>query len=190
MDDAGITAAEKVCVMAGFVGDADECDRIADRWKETVKPIGEFHGKEFFARNPDGTMSGICKHLSAAIAVDCALKLVDVLSGSGLEPIGIALAADVFRSLHEDERRWMTSAEVYNKTWAMQGAPKQPWFACFHYCVTESNNFTPESEKIDLTFDRQDQYKGNATKIYSELKNKGGKWGARLGETIAFSSRS
>ena len=69
------------------------------------------------------------------------------------------------------------------------GSEQTPWFAPFHYCVTQANQYTPADEKIFLTFDRQDTFAGNAVKIYGELKNLGGRWGERLGEEIVFSTK-
>lgn len=176
-------------VVAGFVGSGAESDRVEGRWKEAVKPIGEFHAKNFFKRHSDGSMAGMYKHLSVKDAEDCALSLIDLLSASQLEPIGMALDVQCFRSLSEDERRWMTSAVTYGKSWPMQGAPNDPYFAGFHYCLTSANEYTPEGESMYLTFHRHESREGNAKKIYNELKGLGGKWGARLAETLLFSSQ-
>lgn len=179
----------EVCVVAGFLGNGQECDRVDSEWKERVKPIGEFHAKNFFKRHPDGSMAGKYKHLSVDEAESCALSLVDLLSESKLEPVGMALDSKCFMSLSEDERRWMTSAVVHDKTWPMQGAPNDPFFAGFHYCLTAANEYTPEGEVIYLTFHRHEAREGNAKKIYNEIKDLGGKWGARLAETTLFSSQ-
>ena len=117
----------------------------------------------------------------------CALRLVEMLGSSGLEPIGMSINANIFRSLSDNEKRYMTSAELYGKTWQQQ--PRHPYFACFHYCVTQANQFTPNGEKIYLTFDRQDNYVERATTTFNQLKDLGEKWGERLGDTILFSSK-
>ena len=190
MDESGIASGDRACVIAGFVGTGDECDKVGDEWSVLVKPLGELHSCEFFSRRSDGSLTGIYKHLNVGDAESCVHKLIDMLAESKLEPMGMALDARAFMSLHEDERRWMTSAVLYDKSWPMQGAIKTPWFAPFHYCVTQANGYTPEGEKIHLTFDRQNEFEGNARKIYQELKDLGGKWGGRLAETLTFSSRS
>ena len=179
----------EVCVVAGFLGSGSECDRMDREWKEQVKPIGEFHAKNFFKRRPDGSMAGMYQHLSVDEAESCALSLIDSLSSSQLEPIGMALDSKCFMSLSEDERRWMTSAVIHDKTWPMQGAPNDPFFAGYHYSLTAANEYTPEGETTYLTFHRHESREGNAKKIYSEIKALGGKWGARLADTVSFSSQ-
>src|SRR5262249_45020197 len=117
------------------------------------------------------------------------IDLIDLLASSKLEPIGLALDVEAFMSLHEDERRWLTSTVAHGKTWPMQGAPNKPYYPPFLYCVTSANDYTPEGEKIYLTFDRQDQYESKARMLYNDMFTMGGKWGGRLGSTVAFSDR-
>lgn len=188
-DESRISKKDEACVVAGFAGTGDECDRVAEEWKAVVKPLGEFHGLEFFSRNPDGSMTGIYKHLNVEEAESCAIRLIDLLKASKLTPIGMAIATQVFMSLSEDERRYMTSAVLPRKSWKNEGAPNRPYFAPFHYCITSANEYTPDGETMYLTFDRQEQYEGAAKKIYNDLLQLGGKWSARLGRTIAFSDR-
>ncbi len=176
-------------VVAGFVGRGTECDRVENEWKELVRPIGEFHGKDFVKRREDGSMAGMYKHLSVDEAESCAISLVDLLSSSTLEPIGMALDSKCYKTLSEDERRWMTAAVPYSRTWPMEGAPNDPFFAGFHYCLSSSNEYTPEGEIMRLTFHRHGVREGNAKKIYNEIRELGGKWGARLAETVLFSSQ-
>ena len=40
MDESGIAAGDRACALAGFVGTAEECDRVAEEWKKLVAPIG------------------------------------------------------------------------------------------------------------------------------------------------------
>jgi hypothetical protein len=176
-------------VVAGFIGNGTECDRVESEWKELVKPIVEFHAKNFFKRHEDGSMAGMYKHLSVDEAESCAISLVDLLSKSQLEPIGMALDSRCYMTLSEDERRWMTAAVPYSKTWPMEGAPSDPFFAGFHYCLSSANEYTPEGESMCLTFHRHEVREGNAKKIYNEIRELGGKWGSRLAETLSFSSQ-
>lgn len=181
-------AQSEAFVVAGFAGAGLVCDSVEDAWRETVKPIGELHCLEFFKRHDDGSMAGIYTHVSVD-AESCVMRLIDLLAASKLEPIGMAIDAKCFLSLSDDERRWMTSAVPYGKSWPMEGSRSDPYFTGFHYCITVANEITPEGEIIYLTFDRHASREGNARKIYNELKDLGGKWGGRLVEAISFSSR-
>lgn len=187
IDESGINLADKACAVAGFVGSEEICARTTDKWREALKPIGFFHAEDFF-RRPSGKMTGFYAGISSDEADSCAYVLIEILKVSGLEPLGMAIHSQTFRSLSQNERRWMTSAVLYGRDWPMQGSPNNPYFACFHYCVTQANQFAPEGENIYLTFDKQDSYVGNAQKIYAELRKIGGKFGDRLGETLIFSS--
>lgn len=176
-------------VVAGFCGPESVSDSAKDKWIEAVKPIGELHCLEFFKRHKDRSMAGIYKQISVREAESCVIRLIDFLTESGLKPIGIAIDAKCFLSLSEDERRWMTSAVPHGKSWPMEGAPNDPYFVGFHYCINVANDITPEGEVICLTFDRHGPREGNARKIYKELRDSGGKHGARLAEKLLFSSR-
>jgi hypothetical protein len=188
MDETGLDSQDIACAVAGFVGDEKSCDDTAENWSVTVKPIGYFHAKDFFKR-PEGRMAGIYKGIHPGDADACAFNLIDLLKKSPLVPLGLALNAHIFKSLSLDEKKWMTSAAIYGKDWPAQGSTS-PYFSCFHYCVTEANQFTPEDEKMYLTFDRQETYVGNAEKIFNQLKETGGKWGGRLGELVFTDKQS
>lgn len=189
MDESGIAISDKACAIAGFVGTEEECDRVAEEWGKVVAPIGVFHANEFFPRDDSGALIGRYRGLKVSDVESCVSDLVKLPSESKLEPLGMAIDVRAFMFLQEDERRWMTSASLYGKSWPSQGATKTPWFAPFHYCVTQANQYAPVDEKVSLTFDRQDEFAGNAVKIYGELKKLGGKWGERLGEEIVFSTK-
>ena len=187
MDEAGLNPQNIACAVAGFVGSEGACDGTAEKWSEMVKPIGYFHAKDFFKR-PEGKMSGIYEGIHATDADACAFKLIDLLKKSPLVPLRLVINAHIFKTLSLDEQKWMTSAAIYGRDWPSQGSTN-PYFACFHYCVTEANQFTPENEKMYLTFDRQETYVGNAQKIFNQLKEIGGKWGGHLGESIVFTDK-
>jgi Protein of unknown function (DUF3800) len=176
-------------VVAGFAGRAAECDRVERAWKVLVKPLGEFHAKDFLKRSANGSMAGRYKHLSLDEAESCVFSLINLLSTSQLEPIGMVLDSRSYKMLSEDERRWMTSAVNYGKSWPMEGAPSDPYFTGYHYCLTSANEYTPQGETIYLTFHRHEAREGNAKKIYNEIRALGGKWGERLAETVLFSSQ-
>jgi len=188
MDEGGTDSGRGV-VVAGYAGSESECDRVATRWAEIVGPICEFHGLDFFRRNPDGTMKGVYKLQSVSFVESVVTDLIDLLSSSNLEPIGLALDAEAFKDLSEDERRWLTSTVVPGKTWPMQGAPNNPYFACFLYCLNQSNDYTSQGKKIYITFDRHEDYESKGRMLYNDLIAKGDKWGDRLGETLLYSSR-
>jgi hypothetical protein len=134
---------------------------------------------------------GRYSNLSSDMADAVVMKLIDLLYESKLEPIGMAIDAEVFRSLSVDERRWMTAPVVYDKTWSSQGTPKSPQFACFNYCLTEANKFTPPEDQMSITCARTKVFESTMSRIYSDflvLEDSAGKRGDRLAETIAFLS--
>jgi hypothetical protein len=189
-DETGKTVSDKVSVVAGFAGSEAECDRVAAEWSKIVAPIKEFHALEFFPRNPDGTLTGNYKGIPVAEAEGVVRKLIEILAGSQLESIGMALNAEAFGQLTEDERRYLTSAVLYAKDWPEQGAPNKPHVACLHYCITQANGYTPEGEKMQITFDQQIKPEATTTiRIYNQLKALGGKWGGRLADSLLHSSR-
>jgi len=189
LDESGITNLDRASVMAGFMGNEQECDEVASSWTELVKPLGEFHACEFFPRLANGEMGTIYRHLAVSEAERVAVELIDLLSQSRLEPIGMAVDAETFRSLHEDERRWLTAAVPYDRSWSSQGVPNNSHFAPFQYCLTYANEFTPANEKMYITCHGNQQFESSALRTYRDFLALGGMRGdLRLGETISFSS--
>jgi len=171
-----------------FVGAELTGNKAEDLRAELVKPIGYFHAEEF-VRRVNGNMTGPYEGIRVVDAEACVIKLIEMLKSSGLEPMGMSINAGISWSWSDDEKRWLTSAVLCRKDWPEQGSIKHSYFACFHYCVTQAKQFTPSNGKIYLTFDRQENYVGNAQKIFNQLKAAGGKWGDRLGDTLAYSSK-
>jgi uncharacterized protein DUF3800 len=186
MDESGIGDTDLACTVAGFVGGELTCNKAEELWRELVKPIGYFHAEEFFRRD-DGKMAGPYRGIDVEVAEDCVIQLIEMLRSSGLEPIGMSINANIFRTLTDNEKRYFTSAELYGRTWPQQ--PRDPYFPCFHYCVTQANQFTPNGEKVFLTFDTQALYCEKARMIYNNLKDLGGKWGEKLSDTTLFLSK-
>jgi hypothetical protein len=189
-DESGTGDDDPVCVMAGFAGNADECDRVAREWEELVRTAGpgEFHAHEFWSR-VDGKMTGIYKNMSVTQAEYHVEDLINLLKGSQLTPIGLALDSNAFRSLHQDERRYLTSHVLYGKDWPSQGAPSTPYFMAFHYFLNAANGYTPEGETMYVTFDLHRQYESTAQRMYSDLLKLGGQWSGRLADAIVYASR-
>ena len=189
LDAASTGKTSRATTVAGFAGTADECDRVAGLWKELVKPIKEFHACKFFPRTPEGRMSGIYKGLSVKDAEDCVVSLIDLVAGSSLLPIRLAIDAAAFRSLHEDERRWMTATVAFGRSWPSEGAPERAHVAPFYYCLTSLNEYTPAGEQMYVTFDREDGNEATTIRTYNGVKHLGSPWGDKLAESIVHSSR-
>jgi hypothetical protein len=188
-DIAGTGTQHKACTCAGFAGDENECDRVASEWNVIVKPIGEFHALEFFPRNENGGMTGIYKGISVRDAEACVFSLIDLLASSSLTPIGMALHAEAFRTLHIDERRWLTTAAIFGKSWPSEGSPKKPYIATFIYCLHGCNDYTPDGDTIYVTLDLDTSTAASEVKIYNQTRKLSGKWGGKLGESLLHSSR-
>lgn len=188
--DASGTGKERACTFAGFAGEGKECDRMEDAWKETVEPIGEFHAMLFFKRHDDGTMADIYEGISVADAEKTVMALIDLLVASKLEPIGLALDSEAFRSLETDERRWMTATVVYGKDWPAQGAPQRPYFVPLMFSLNQANQFTPEGETMYVTFDLQldNGMQAGEIRTYNQMLANGGKWGGKLAKSLVHSS--
>ncbi len=72
----------------------------------------------------------------------------------------------VFRSLTEDERRWLTGGVHNGIKWKAHGAPSKVYFLPLQFCVIQAASFARDGDKLSPVMSRQDQYKMKALELY------------------------
>jgi hypothetical protein len=178
----------KVCGLAGFVGTTLQMDRLDKRWKAIlekfeVPPEKGFHSDQFFHHE------GFFKGWDTATWRAFLNHLLDAIYRSRVICIGGMVDVAYFKSLSEDERRWITGG-FRGRQWDSEGSPSNPYFAAFQITVTGVAKNVPAGDKVTLIFDRQTQYENKARMTYNDMltfnvPDVAGK----LSDDLVFSSR-
>ena len=196
MDESGIHDDARVCVVAGYVGPIEEWAGFRQDWNGTldkykVKRECGFHARLFFRRHLSGKpQHEHYRHLSAEDAENFLGALVGAITGSNLRLIGSAVDVPLFRSLTEDERRYLTGGLHNGRKWTRQGAPTKPYYLPFSHGVIRAGSRTPKSQKVRIVMSRQAQYEMNALELYDLMlahRKPRLKVGNRLARKMQFS---
>jgi hypothetical protein len=125
--------------VAGFFGGANQWKTLERRWTEVLSRVGlqEFHAKDFWARSDAGQMVGQYRGWSSDKASKFLDDLVDVGTSVRVYPVSCAVIVADWENLPEERRRYVTAARFRrsNQNRASTGAPTQPYFLCFQWCV-------------------------------------------------------
>jgi hypothetical protein len=135
MDESGIHAGSRVCVVAGFVAPNHVCADLEIKWRTVLRKFGVkyFHAKEFAAID-SGQFFGWRAERKQRFISDALGTILDafyVRTALKWPPLSIAVAihADDFSALSLDERRWLTGGSLARSEklkWKSPGAPTKP----------------------------------------------------------------
>ncbi len=149
-DESWLNKNETICVVAGFVGSADQWDLFDREWKRVLRDfgVGLFHALDFFDWHIDDSKKVIGEHPYEDWTEGDDFEFIDALlkttETSGLRKAGTAVNISLWLELTEDERRYLTTAGLYDKHWPRRGQPNDPWYAAFQAAVTTAANlFVP-----------------------------------------------
>lgn len=171
LDESGIHAGAKRCVVAGYAGGRQKIEALEDQWVCTLKRFNVplevgFHAKTFFARR------GVHKGWSDAQAKDFITAMADSIHANELKAIGGGLSYSRFNALPENMRRWLTGGRFDEQRgrWLSSGAPSKPYFFGFHQAVVTSCKFAKSGVAVDFIMDRQENFSGLALETWNYFK--------------------
>ncbi len=205
-DESGLKASdEKVCVVTGFTGSADQWDKFDAGWERVLGEfeVGEFHGLDFWDRHLDSDSGEVIrKQPYEGWTDEDDFKFIDallkVIEDSQLVKTGTGIVIEYFFELTEDERRWLTTSALYGRDWGQRGKPNDPWFAAFQSTILNAGHSVPEGEKLYPIFDlrnsphrKKTPEHDKAREIYAEILNSDPPLKVRdkLGDSLVFGSR-
>jgi hypothetical protein len=187
MDETGLQRHDPYCVIAGYVGDVREWDTVERKWKFVLEDfkVAYFHSLEFYGNDEKKLYVGWKP--SKRLAFQNAL--IDCLRDSKVWLISSAVDVQVFMSLTEDERRYLTGGLHNGFKWKKQGAPNKPYFVPFHETVIQAASHTPVGEKVLPIMSWQEQYEPKALELYRMMLDSDPPMQCRpkLGEDMAYS---
>lgn len=178
LDESGIHQGSRICAIAGFVGTQEEWERIEQLWNSALRTEGieAFHMAEF------ENHQGVYKGWSETRRQNLLASLVEILKARDISSIGSGIVTEDFWQLSVEDRQWMT-----------HGNPEIPYFLCFQHCIVEAAHQADDlhpSERVGFTFDRQDDFAAEATRLYNRMKDDLN-WDNRfrLADAVAFASK-
>lgn len=173
MDETGIQSHDHYCTIAGYAARSEVWDKFEYRWqwllREYMREVPEekryFHALEFYGNDKPYSDWTRGKKRS----------FIEALFGS-IREFDLALFAstvdvNVFSSLTEDERRYLTGGIHNGMKWKTQGAPSKQYFLPFHHCIIQSAELVPNDALMFPIMSRQDQYKMKALESYEAMLN-------------------
>jgi hypothetical protein len=174
-DESGINAGSPVCIVAGFFGGSNQWRSFEERWTDILRRVGleEFHARDFWARDQDGGLVGTYRGWSQEKARSFLDELVDVGTSVKIYPVSCAVVAADWEKVPEEQRRYVTGAKFRRSTQkhASTGAPTQPYFLCFQWCVHNAAKYCRPHLKIDFFFDLNKQLDTHAKAVWAQMKD-------------------
>lgn len=144
LDESGIHAGAKVCVVAGYYGSHKNWRTFEAQWNKVLSAYPEvaskgFHAKHFFGRGKDGNRVKEYKGWSEDKAYKFMERLTQAIMRNRIFPVGYAVVVDDFAALTLNMGRWLTGAEFSkNGEYIKGGSPSRSYYLPFEFCVLKS----------------------------------------------------
>jgi len=137
-DESGIQDGASNCVVAGWVATSRKWKLFESRWSRASGGV-EFHGKQFFARDPGGNRVGPYRGWPDDRANKYLQGLLDAILDCQLRSIGAVINVADFQARTVEERKWLTGAAYLPdfKKWEGRGSPQRPYYLGFTECVEQ-----------------------------------------------------
>ena len=190
-DESGIQDGASNCVVAGWVATSRKWKLFESRWSRASGGV-EFHGKQFFARDPGGNRVGPYRGWPDDRANKYLQGLLDAILDCQLRSIGAVINVADFQARTVEERKWLTGAAYLPdfKKWEGRGSPQRPYYLGFTECVEQGAACVKNPDwKIHFYFDQQNVLAPYAADYYQRARGYAPPpLARRLGE-LTFKSR-
>jgi len=171
VDEAGLSEKQRYVSLAGYVAPACEWEKFERDWSfvlsEFMRGIPEpshyFHAKEFYQNREPYRSWSSSKRRSFEDALFKAIADRDVAVYMS------CVDREVFFSMTEDERRYLTGGIHNGMKWVTWGAPTKPYFLPFQFCIIQAAKFVRETDTIFPIMSRQEEYKMHALGLYEQM---------------------
>ncbi len=183
LDESGIHDGADICAIAGYFGDQLAWEEFEGEWRSTLKEFGvpEFHAKCFWARDKKGQRVSPYTELDDARASMFINRLLGTIKDCRIYPVGAAVVGNEWRSLSENERRYLTGAEIKNRKFGTSGAPSKSYFLPFLQAVQRVARYCRNNEKAHFFFGLDRTFSDYACSCYQDILRLGTGWSSSLG---------
>jgi hypothetical protein len=173
-DETGIQFKDRYCTIAGYVGDIQQWDGVEHDWNfvldEFKVPLDDsglryFHALEFYGSGKKYRNWSKSKRRAFFDA------LADCLRDHEVRVLASSIDVQIFNSLTEDERHYVTGGFHNGMKWKYPGAPSKAYFLPFHNVLQQATKFVPRGTLMYPIMSRQDQYEMKALELYERMLN-------------------
>jgi len=166
-DETGIQLRDRYCTIAGYVGSVQQWEGVEHDWKFVLDEfrIPYFHALEFYGSDKKYRAWNKGKRKAFFDA------LMDCLRDHEIRVLGSSVDVQVFTSLTEDERHYVTGGFHNGMKWKYPGAPSKPYFLPFHNVLQQATKYVADGDLMDPVMSRQDQYEMKALQLYVRMLN-------------------
>jgi hypothetical protein len=184
LDESGIDRKSEFASLAGYCGGIGQWKRFEKKWKQILKKYGvvEFHARRFFGRAQGKRLDEYTSWTDSK--ADTFLgELLDCIVSVKIHPLSCVIVKSEWNKLTYGERRYITGAAIRHGKTLSSGAPKQPYFVLFGWCIFIACNMSPAAEKVHFAFDLNNDFHGYSKQYFKYLKNLPElSWASKLGD--------
>jgi len=161
LDESGIHDDAPVCVIAGYFGGQGQWRRFNTLWQKVLDdadtPLEEFHAKDFVKTSRRRTT---LEALAGAIG-----------ASRKIHPVIVGVVVSDFRSFSEDQRRFLTGAQIRNREFVSTGSPDRPYFLPFIHCVERLAGYASAGGKVHFFCGLDRPFARYATALFETFKS-------------------
>lgn len=189
-DESGTHDRAPVCVFAGYVGGYRQFRRLEKKWEGLVGhlPNGDFHAKEFFARDSLGRRVGPYGKWTDKQAREFLDSLIDAIHSANVHPRGALTNVAAFLARDLEERIALTGGTYDTQRWITKGSPKKPYYLSYHAHLTECVGYADKDHPLNVFCDQEKQLSGHANEMWAIFQKLNPHFSERCG-ALVFGSR-
>lgn len=173
MDETGIQRRDRFCTVGGYIMPASDWDDFDHDWRfvlgQYMRDVPEekryFHALELYGSDKKYANWKRSKRHSFIEALFGVIHKFDPALFSS------TVDSEIFFSMTEDERRYLTGGLHNGMKWKAHGAPNKPYFLPFAHCIVQGASLAPDDGVVFPVMSRQDQYEMHALELYDQMLN-------------------
>jgi hypothetical protein len=160
LDESGVHEEAPICVIAGFFGGQGQWRKFSAQWRRIMNsagiPLEEFHAKDFV------------KSKSRQSTLDALAQVVN--ASPKIHPVSVGVAVRDFKSLPQEQRRFLTGARIDKGQFISTGSPNKPYFLPFILCVERVAGYASMGGKVHFFCGLDRQFADYATDLFNSVK--------------------
>jgi Protein of unknown function (DUF3800) len=173
LDESGIHADSRWCVIAGYFGSENKWNKFDARWRSVLDSFGieEFHAQRFWSAYEGSNISEY-NGWDQGRATNFIGNLLNVVRDSNrIFPVSCSVYMDEWHRLSEDEKAYLTGAsfDVAGRR-LTSGAPNKPYFLPFLTVIRTVMEYCQPGHTTDFSFDESRHFSGYASQYFKEIK--------------------
>lgn len=146
LDESGIHYGAPACTVAGYYGGRGQWKKFESLWQSALTDfeVPYFHAKEFWGRAPSGERLRPYAGWNDTKDEQFLSALTNAIRKHKIYPVSSAIYPEDFFGFSQNERKYLTGAQLRNGRFITSGCPSQPYFVPFQRCVLTVASYVPD----------------------------------------------